>query len=143
MWQKLKNFFLSLRTYSDMSPDVGLRRHINQTLQSRTSRNFEEWYNSFWKRLNVSKEVAAFVYQHMNEYSGLQFSHVLPSDRLAEELQLSLVCWFDWECTLCDDFRDRFGVDIHGCFDPYALPTVKDLVIFLNQQVAAVNCSQS
>lgn len=143
MWQKLKNFFLSLRTYSDMSPDVGLRRRINQTLQSRTSRNFEEWYNSFWKRLNVSKEVAAFVYQHMNEYSGLQFSNVLPSDRLTDELQLSLVCWFDWECTLCDDFRDRFGVEIHGCFDSYALPTVKDLVIFLNQQVASVNYSQS
>ncbi|NDJ17264.1 hypothetical protein [Myxacorys almedinensis] len=142
MWRKLKNFFLSLRTYSDMSPDVGLRRRINQTLRSRSSRSFEEWYHSFWKRLDVSKDVAAFVYDQMEEYSGLQFSRVLPSDRLSTDLHLSMVCWFDWECTLCDDFCDRFSVDIHGCFDPYALSTIKDLVVFLNQQVIPVNYSQ-
>lgn len=143
MWRKLKNVFLSLRTYSDMSPDLGLRRQIDQTLRSRSPRSFEEWYTCFWRRLGVSKDVAAFVYDQMEEYSGLPFSQVLPSDQLSSDLHLSLVCWFDWECTLCDDFCDRFGIDIHDCFDPYALSTVKDLVVFLNQQVIRVNYSQS
>lgn len=139
MWRRVKNQLISLRTYAEVSPDLGLRRRINQALRSRPSRSFEDWYKSFWQPLSISREIATFVYQSMERYSGLPFAQVMPNDRLTEDLQLPLVCWFDWECTLCDDFSDRFGVEIYDRFDAYQLATVEDLVVFLNQQVLSVN----
>lgn len=140
MWRRLKNGLLSLHTYADLSPDLGLRRRINQVLRSRPSLNLEEWYATFWQPLSISREIATFVYEHLEHYSGLQFSNVLPSDRLQEDLQFPLVCWFDWEGILCDDFRDRFGVEISDQWDIQILTTVKDLILFLNQQLRSSSC---
>jgi hypothetical protein len=140
MWRKLDNIVLNIRTYADLSPDISIRRRINQAMRSRPNRTSEDWYRSFWQPLSISKDLTFFVYQQMESYSGLHFAKITPNDRLTEDLQLSLVCWFDWECRLCDDFHDRFGIEIDDLFDISMLHTVRDLVIFLNQQLLSVNC---
>lgn len=140
MWRKLDNIVLYIRTYADLSPDISLRRQINQALESRPTRTSEDWYRSFWQPLAISRDLSLFVYQQMESYSGLQFAKVTPNDRLTEDLQLPLVCWFDWEYNLRDDFRDRFGIEISDHLDIGMLHTVRDLVIFLNQQLLSVNC---
>ena len=140
MWQRLTNSIQSLKTYEDLSPDLRLRCRINRALRDRPRYRLDRWYQTFWQPLEVSSEVAEFVYQQMEAYSGLTFGYVLPSDRLTEDLNLPLVCWFDWESTLCDDFYDRFGVDISS-FDVGSLATIQELVVFLNQQSRLVNYS--
>lgn len=140
MWRKLDNIVLNIRTYADLSPDISIRRQINQTMRSRPTRTSEDWYRCFWQPLAISKDLSLFIYEQMEFYSGLQFAKVTPSDRLIEDLQLPLVCWFDWECNLCDDFCDHFEVEISDRFDISMLHTVRDLVIFLNQQLLSVNC---
>ncbi|MBE9011488.1 hypothetical protein IQ250_14865 [Pseudanabaenaceae cyanobacterium LEGE 13415] len=135
MWRELNNAVLNIRTYADLSPDLGMRRRIHQGWRARPERSLEDWYRSFWQPMSVSQEVSAFVYQQMEIYSGLPFAKVTPMDRLTEDLQLPLVCWFDWEWDLCDDFHDRFGVEIRDRLDLSLLHTVRDLVIFLNQQL--------
>ena len=139
----LKNLVLSLRTYADMSPDLGLRRQIARTWHTRANLTGEAWWGSFPPSSMVAKEVAMFVYAQMTDYSGLPFAKVLPSDRLEADLHLSEVCWFDWQTSLCDDFARQFGVDISLNFDPDALNTVEDLVIFLDRQLGAVNYSSA
>ncbi len=141
MWQRLTNSIQSLKTYGDLSPDLRLRCRINRGLRDRPRYRFDRWYQIFWQPLEVSSEVAEFVYQQMEAYSGLTFGCVLPSDRLTEDLRLPLVCWFDWESTLCDDFYDRFGVDISNSFNVCELATIQELVVFLNQQSRLVNYS--
>ncbi len=141
MWRKLKNLILGVRTYADMSPDLGLRRQIVQTWQARPDRALDAWYDLFWQSSRITKEVATFVYVQMTDYSGLPFAKVLPSDRLEADLHLSLVCWFNWPSMLCEDFANSFGVDISECFDPDTLNTVADLVVFLNRQLTAINYS--
>lgn len=141
MWRRLRNGLLSLHTYAEMSPDLGVRRRINQVLRSRPSRNLEEWYITFWQPLSISRDIAAFVYEHLEDYSGLQFANVLPRDRLREDLQFPSVCWFDWECILCDDFYDRFGIEIAEHWDIHLLNTVEDLILFLNRQVRSHRCA--
>ncbi|NJR52376.1 MAG: hypothetical protein HC780_25180 [Leptolyngbyaceae cyanobacterium CSU_1_3] len=141
MWRRLKNLFDSLNTYADMSPDLALRRRINRMLRDRPSRTADEWYELFWQPLSVSKEVAIFVYQQMEDYSGLHFANVLPSDRLTEDLNLPLVCWFDWELSFCESFACQFGIDLSEEFDIYAFSTLQEFVVFLNQQLLPVNYS--
>ncbi|MBW4442170.1 MAG: hypothetical protein KME10_13225 [Plectolyngbya sp. WJT66-NPBG17] len=140
MWRELNNVVLNVRTYADLSPDLSVRRRIHQDWRLRPARNSEDWYRSFWQPLAISQDLSAFIYQQMESYSGLPFAKVTPRDRLTEDLQLPLVCWFDWECNLCDDFRDRFGIEISDRLDVGMLHTVRDLVIFLNQQLLSVNC---
>lgn len=140
MWRELNHVVLNIRTYADLSPDLGVRRRIYQEWRSRPARNLEDWYHSFWQPLAIPQDLSTFVYQQMEAYSGLPFAKVTPSDRLTEDLQLPLVCWFDWEGHLCDDFHDRFGVEISDRFDIGMLHTVRDLVIFLNQQLLSVHC---
>lgn len=139
MWRRLTNGLRSLHTYAEMSPDLGLRRRINQVLRSRPSLNLEEWYVTFWQPLCISREVATFVYEHLEDYSGLQFAHVVPRDRLRDDLQFPSVCWFDWERILCDDFYDRFGIDISEQWDSRILSTVEDLILFLNRQLRSAH----
>lgn len=141
MWRRVKNLLYSLDSYTELSPDLALRKRINETLRSRPSRRLDEWYQLFWQPLQVSKEVVAFVYQQMEDYSGLHFANVLPSDRLNEDLKLTLVCWFDWELSFCESFYNQFGVDISESFDLYSLSNVEELVVFLNQQRLSVNYS--
>jgi hypothetical protein len=124
-----------------MSPDLALRKRINQTLRNRPSRTADEWYRLFWQPLGVSQQVSAFVYKQMEDSSGLHFANVLPSDRLTEDLHLSLVCWFDWEISFCEDFGCEFDVDVSEEFDLCRFSTLQELVVFLHQQSLSVNYS--
>ncbi|MCL6433229.1 MAG: hypothetical protein K6T90_03275 [Leptolyngbyaceae cyanobacterium HOT.MB2.61] len=141
MWRRLQNIFYSLRTYADLSPDIQTRQRINRFLRSRSPLSAEEWFEQFWSDRKIFKQVADFVYTHMSNYSGLEFSRVRPEDRLNEDLQFPLVCWFDWQLSLCEDFFQSFGVDMSDRFDPETLSTIEDLVTYLNHQVLSVNHS--
>ncbi len=141
MWRRLQNIFYSLRTYADLSPDIQTRQRINRFLRSRSPLSAEEWFEQFWSDRKIFKQVADFVYTHMSNYSGLEFSRVRPEDRLKEDLQFPLVCWFDWQLSLCEDFFQSFGVDMSDRFDPETLSTIEDLVTYLNHQVLSVKHS--
>lgn len=135
MWRRLKNILLSIRTYPDLSPDLGMRRRINRALNHREALSSEEWYEVFWYPRHISPEIADFIYYRMTEHSGIQFSRVVPGDRLSEDLYLSQVCWFDWQLSLADEFYDRFQVDLDLNLDLASLSTVEDLAIFLDRQL--------
>jgi hypothetical protein len=63
----------------------------------------------------------------------LSFGRILPSDRLCEDLKLTLVCWFDWQLDLCDDVLRELGVDVSAIeFDD--LETLEEFVQRLNQE---------
>lgn len=141
MWRRLKNIFLSFSTYTDLSPDVQAKQRINQFLRRRPALSAQQWFELFWQPLGVSRQVTDFVYTHMQAYSGLEFARVKPSDRLNEDLHLPLVCWFDWEVSLYEDFLSNFGIDLSQHFDPNQLSTVEDFVVFLNHQLLSVNHS--
>lgn len=138
MWRELTNVVLTVRTYADLSPDLGVRRQIQQAWRSRPALSLEDWHQTFWQPLAISQEISAFVYEQMESYSGLPFAKVLPDDRLTEDLQFPLVCWFDWECALCDDFCDRFEIEISDLWDIGMLYTVRDFMIFLDRQLLSV-----
>ncbi|WP_204140987.1 hypothetical protein [Halomicronema sp. CCY15110] len=137
MWQSAINYFRSLRTYHDLSPDAGIRRRINVQLSRRPALPLEDWSSLFPDMATgqVSKRLLAFIYEQLPVYSGLEISQIRPSDRLIEDLQLPLVCWFDWPHQLCCDFYETFQIDIFEEFDESLLETIGDLVCFLQQQL--------
>ena len=137
MWQSAINYFRSLRTYRDLSPDAGIRRQVNAQLRERSRLNLEEWSQLFPQALSsdLTCRLLAFIYAKLPDYSGLDVGRLRPSDRLIPDLQLPLVCWFDWPYQLCDDFYETFQVDITEEFDESLLETVEDLVWFLNQRL--------
>lgn len=139
MWRSLINFFYSLWTYSDLSPDLHLRRRVNKTLRSRTSLSATGWFQTYWQPLSVARSISDFVYTQMQTHSGLEFGRVQPGDRLHEDLHLSLVCWFNWETTFCVTFAETFGTDLEPDFNPDNFYTVADLVLFLNRQILSTN----
>ena len=141
MWRRLKNIFHSFRTYADLTPDIQTRQRINRLLNDRPGLSQQEWYLQFWKGQNISEDLAGFIYERMPTYSGLDFSRVQPGDRLNADLQLPLVCWFDWHISFCEDFMQVFGIDLSNHFDPDSLTTVADLLLFLNQQVVSASHS--
>jgi hypothetical protein len=124
MWRSLKNFFYSLWTYSDLSPDLRLRRSVNRSLRRRSLLSHQDWYERFWQSADIPKSVSDFVYTQLSAYSGLEFGRVLPSDRLNEDLRLPSVCWFDWERSFCQDFLDDFDIDLGDRFDPATLSKI-------------------
>jgi hypothetical protein len=140
MWRRLKNLFFSFSTYADLSPDLRTKRQVQRFLGHRPALNAQDWYEKFWEPLEVTQSVANFVYLQMQQYSDLEFARVRPSDRLNEDLQIPLVCWFDWELRLCDDFCNWFGIDVSDRFDPNTFSTIQDLVMFLNHQLRPVIC---
>jgi hypothetical protein len=136
--KRIFNWFSSLLSYADLRPDMGLRRQINrQVLADRPQRSLSEWYRLFWEPQGVSREVADFVYGAIANYAGLKVAQVLPSDRLYEDLKLPLICWFDWELNLCEEFSHKLGVELEEYFDVTRFATVADLVQFFDQQFAA------
>jgi hypothetical protein len=138
MWQRLinkfKNWWMTIAAYGDLSPDRGIRRTINQTIDERPSRSIGEWYRQFCEPHGIAREVAEFIYDRVGRYSGLKFEKIVPSDRLAEDLKLPMVCWFDWELSLCDEFSQELGVEMADCFDMDELATIGDLMRFFNQR---------
>lgn len=137
MWRQLNNYVSSVQTYNDLSPDVQIREVVNQRLRSkRSALNLGAWCQEFSRTTRCDRQLLAFIYQSFQAYSGIEFSFVRPSDRLIEDLQLPLVCWFDWVHTFCDDFIQQFGIDLSGSFDEANFTTLADLAIFLDEQVA-------
>jgi hypothetical protein len=134
MWHRLKNFFSSLRTYDALSPDLKVRRRVNQSLRDRPDLSLDAWYESLYKAQGIAYPVADFAYHRLKHYSGLELGRALPTDRLNEDLCWSQVCWFDWELNLADDFQQQFGIDISHCLNEVSLTTIEDLVSFLNAE---------
>jgi hypothetical protein len=139
MWRSLKNFLYSFWTYSDLSPDLSMRRSVKRFLRQRSLLNQREWYARFWQGADIPESVSDFVYTHMSQYTGLEFGRVIPADRLNADLHLPLICWFDWEASFCQDFLDSFGIDLSDRFDSDTLTTVQDLVLFLKHQLLSMN----
>lgn len=139
---EVKNRWMALRAYSDMSPDLTLRRQINRMLCQRPAHSMDEWYQRFWRPLGIRPDVVKFVYDALTQCSGLDVGRLLPSDRMVADLQLSLICWFDWELAYMEAFWQRFdpsglildAVDEaeQGC-DPTTFETLHDWIVFLNQ----------
>jgi hypothetical protein len=146
----IKNGWMALKAYPDMSPNLNIRRKINRILLSRPAHSVHEWYQRLWRPLGVRSDVATFVYQILTECSGLMVGRLLPSDRMVADLQLPLVCWFDWEMTCMELFWQNF--DPSGSIlesldeteldtDPTTFETLQDWVLFLNQ--AAIRSSEA
>jgi hypothetical protein len=136
--KRMFNWFMSSTSYADLRPDMGLRRQINrQVLADRPQRSLSEWYRLFWEPRGVSREVVEFVYSAIANYAGLKVAQVLPSDRLCEDLKLPLICWFDWELNLVEEFSDQLGVELDDYFDVTRFATVADLVQFFDRQFVA------
>ncbi len=157
MWRSLKNLVTSFSTYSDLSPDLKMRRRVNQQLRDRPNLSAEEWHKTFWQPLNISQEISNFVYSFMQTYSGLEFGRTQPDDHLEQDLYLSLICWFDWQITLEEDFYHCFGIKLGALnldapepieperndetnesyliFATPAFSTVEELVLSLNHQL--------
>jgi hypothetical protein len=142
MWQRFKNIFFSVSRYADLSPDLRTRRQVQRWLRDRPALPLDEWV-AIWESQGISRPMAEFVVQQMREHSGLDFARVQPSDRLIEDLKLPLICWFDWEITLGNQFFDQFGVDISEwlAFEP--LHTVADLVHLLQQRLDDKGCGEN
>jgi len=99
----------------------------------------DEWFDDHWRSRGISRELADFVYVYFTQYSGLEFSRVMPDDRLDADLCFSLVCWFNWNLSLYSDFWDCFKVDLCDRLDLGDMDTVADLVTFLDRQLLLVN----
>ena len=159
---EVKNRWQALRSYSDMSPDLKLRRQVNRSLLDRPEYAVNEWHQRFWRPLGIRFEVVEFVYQALAEYSGLVVGRLVPSDRMVADLQLPLICWFDWEMTCMNAFWQQFdptgsmieaietqdshtqddsNTDIsnpdinYESYDPTTFETLNDWMIFLNQVI--------
>lgn len=143
MWPKLKNLLASLRSYPSLSPDIALRRQINRQLRNRPALSAEAWYRTCWQGYPapkpLSKDLVLFVYSRLQDYSGLELGRVRPRDRLQEDLKFPLICWFDWALAFCDDFCLTFGTDISDCFDEATFTTLADLMVFLQQNMLAMD----
>ncbi|MEM0980015.1 MAG: hypothetical protein AAGH78_07055 [Cyanobacteria bacterium P01_H01_bin.58] len=141
MWQSVINYVQGLWAYRDMSPDMGIRRQVNRRLQERSQLSVEDWAELFVKAIDgaLYDPLLTFLYQQLQDYSGLDVGRIRPEDRLIEDLQIPLVCWFDWPHQLCDDFLQAFEVDISEEFDESQLDTVKELVYFLNRRLSSMD----
>ena len=138
---QLNNLISSINAYADMSPDLSVRRQVNETMKKRARQplSIATWCLTFCRRDHCTDRVQSmlsFIYECFSEYSGLEFSRVRPSDRLNEDLCFPLVCWFDWSITFCEDFYQRFGLDLSDRFDEASFETIGELVEFLIEQVS-------
>ena len=131
----LNNWFSSVSAYADMSPDLTIRKQVNQWMRRRTRQclSLSDWCQLFCRQ-ERARPVLAFVYQSFSQYSGIEFGRVRPGDRLNRDLHFPLVCWFDWSLTFCEDFFQRFGLDLSDRFDEAAFETIDELVNFLVEQ---------
>lgn len=129
----------SVRSYAELRPDFRLRSQINRTLlRHRPSMTAEVWFERFWQQRGVRLPVVRFVHRYLSDYSGLWWDRTVPSDRLHEDLHLSLVCWFDWEMTLLKDLGKEFELaaeDLDALADRLTeAVTVEDFLRLIDQQ---------
>ncbi|MGB3614605.1 MAG: hypothetical protein WBA10_12500 [Elainellaceae cyanobacterium] len=132
-WQKLRNAYLNLSTYADLSPDLSCRQQVCQALKSRPLLNRHDWCHTLWSGA-YSAKILAFVYDYLPQYSGLTAGTLRPDDHLEADLSWPHICGFDWDAELCDDFQKMFGYDISDHLIGAPLNTLEDLVICLHQQ---------
>lgn len=150
MWHRFNNLFSSLQTYDALRPDLKVRRQVNRALRQRPAMTLEQWFQAFYQAQGMPYALVSFAYEHLADYSGLEFSRVLPDDRLNEDLQWTQVCWFDWEQHLCNDFDQQFGTelseqisdDLNQQLDQASLLTVRDLLVFLNRYSHGLRLNQ-
>jgi hypothetical protein len=135
MWQKLRNVVRNVSTYSALSPDLRIRRRVNSWLGRRSPLSLDKWVAALRESWGISRAVATFAYTHLEKYSGLQAARLRPSDRLDDDLYWTHICWFDWQLCLCDDFCQRFGIDISDRLDQLTPSTIADLLLFLDRQL--------
>ncbi len=135
MWQRLLDMMHYVGTAADLGPDFQVRQQISQLLRDRRSLSLDEWFDSFWHHRGISKPLVTFIYIHLEKYSGLKVAKFRPNDHLEHDLKLTMVCWFDWHLTFCEDFCQCFGVDLSDRLDPRDFCTLEELVIFLNCQL--------
>ena len=135
MWQRFKNTFFSFGSYADLSPNVQIRRQVHQWLCARPPLSLDEWYYAFWQPQGIAHSLVTFVHHQLREQSELDLTRTRPSDRLVDDLHLPLICWFDWEISLCEAFANQFGVELFDDFDMTHLHTLHDLVHFLHQHL--------
>lgn len=140
-FSKFNNLISSINAYADMSPDLSIRRQVNETMQQRARQplSISTWCQTFGDRNHNTDSVQsmlAFIYESFSEYSGLEFSRVRPSDRLNDDLYFPLVCWFDWSITFCEDLYQRFDLDLSDRFDEANFETIGELVNFLIEQIS-------
>ncbi|MEL6602181.1 MAG: hypothetical protein AAFP20_03015 [Cyanobacteria bacterium J06614_10] len=135
MMNQLNNWLCSIRTYADLSPDLTIRRQINQQMEDRgrSLLDLTDWCALFSCE-RVDRPVLAFVYRQFSDYSGIEFGRIRPGDQLIADLQLPLVCWHDWAIDFCEDFCNQFQVDLSDRFDEANFDTVGELVAFLIDQ---------
>lgn len=134
---QVNNWFSSVSAYSDMSPDLTIRRQVNERMKARTRRALSptEWGQLFSPPAGT-RPVLSFVYQYFGQYSGIEFGRVRPGDHLNCDLHFPLVCWFDWSLTFCEDFFQQFHLDLSDRFDEASFETIGELVSFLIEQIA-------
>lgn len=135
-WKQATNYIHGLQTYQDMSPDLLVRRQVNQSLRERRPLSADAWCSECHRATHAQRDTLLFVYRSLATHSGLEFSRVRPADRLVDDLQFPLVCWFDWPLRFCEDVFNHFGVDISDTFDEAGLDTLADLICCLE------NCLQ-
>jgi hypothetical protein len=133
----LNNWISSISAYSDMSPDMSMRRQVNAAMKARPRQALSlfAWCKTFCS-YDQARPVLSFMYQYFAEYSGLEFGRVRPSDDLNDDLRFPMVCWFDWSITFCEDFYQRFGLDLSDRFDEADFDTIGELAAFLIEQVS-------
>jgi hypothetical protein len=139
MWRLFKNFFHSLKTYPDLSPDLRMRWRVNRMLSDRPRLNPDAWHQKFWQPHQITQPLSDFVYHHLPTYSGLDCGRIYPSDRLQEDLHFALVCWFDWQESLRQDFFTQFQIDLGEEIHLEDFYTIQDLTVFLDRQLAVTN----
>ena len=132
-WKQANNYIHSLQTYQDMSPDLSVRHQVNYSLRNqRRPLSPDAWCEECHRVTQAQDETLLFIYRSLEAYSGLEFNRVRPEDRLVDDLQFPLVCWFDWSLRFCDDVVSQFGIDISDTFDETQLDTLADLICFLD-----------
>ncbi|MGC1308710.1 MAG: hypothetical protein WA885_15905 [Phormidesmis sp.] len=135
---KLNNFISSINAYADMSPDLSIRKEVNDWMmrRDRQALSCTDWCHLF-SHQPQAQAVLAFIYEQFAQYSGLDFRRVRPDDSLNSHLHFPLVCWFDWSITFCEDFFQAFEVDLSDRFDESDFITLGEMATFLMEQVAS------
>lgn len=113
-----------------------MRQQVNRFLsQHRRPLSQTAWCDEFYQATRSQNDILLFVYRSLETYSGIEFNRVRPHDRLVDDLQFPMVCWFDWSITFCDDVVAQFGIDISDCFDETCIETLADLILFLETRL--------
>ena len=121
-----------------MSPDLAIRDRVNQSLRRhRRPLSPKAWCEEGVRATQSQSDTVLFVYRTLETYSGIEFSRVRPHDRLVDDLQFPMVCWFDWSVSFCDYVAAQFGIDISDCFDETRFITLADMIVFLDACLAS------